>query len=55
MAYSRLFTTRSLTLFSVLSLGGGYIMLKSRVLASKQKERAAGDYSVSVDRSGGGI
>ena len=28
------------------------MVLKSRTLAAKQQERAAGDYSVSVDRSG---
>ncbi|KAF2789558.1 hypothetical protein K505DRAFT_328144 [Melanomma pulvis-pyrius CBS 109.77] len=55
MAYSRLFTPRNLTFLSILSLSGGYIMVKSRTLAAKQKERAVGDYSVSVDRSGGGI
>ncbi|KAF2690467.1 hypothetical protein K458DRAFT_413251 [Lentithecium fluviatile CBS 122367] len=55
MAYSRLFTPRNLALFSVFSLGGGYMMVKSRALAEKQRQRAVGDYSVSVDRSGGGI
>ncbi|KAF2241073.1 hypothetical protein BU26DRAFT_525600 [Trematosphaeria pertusa] len=55
MAYSRLFTPRNFAIFSFLSLGGGYMMLKSRALAAKQRERAVGDYSVSVDRSGGGI
>ncbi|KAF2703571.1 hypothetical protein K504DRAFT_392080 [Pleomassaria siparia CBS 279.74] len=43
---------RNLTFFSIFSLGGGYMMMKSRALETRQKERAAGDYSVSVDRSG---
>ena len=34
------------------SLGGGYLMVKSRALAERQRQRALGDYSVSVDRSG---
>ncbi|KAF2451719.1 hypothetical protein P171DRAFT_478747 [Karstenula rhodostoma CBS 690.94] len=53
MAYSRLFTPRNLALVSIFSLGGGYLALKSRALAIKQRE--SGDYSVTVDRSGGGI
>ncbi|KAF1948887.1 hypothetical protein CC80DRAFT_223631 [Byssothecium circinans] len=52
MAYSRLFTPRNLALFSLLSLGGGYGIVKTRTLAEKRRERASGDYSVSVDRSG---
>jgi hypothetical protein len=28
------------------------LMIKSRSLAEQQRERAAGDYSVTVDRSG---
>ncbi|KAH7061971.1 hypothetical protein BKA63DRAFT_527175 [Paraphoma chrysanthemicola] len=55
MAYSRLLSPRNVTLFSLLSLGGGYFMIKSRTLAEKQRNRAAGDYSVTVDRSGGGV
>ncbi|KAF2121090.1 hypothetical protein BDV96DRAFT_484403, partial [Lophiotrema nucula] len=43
---------RNFALLSAVSLGSGYMVLKSRTLAQKQKERAAGDYSVSVDRSG---
>ncbi|KAH7350346.1 hypothetical protein BKA66DRAFT_431208 [Pyrenochaeta sp. MPI-SDFR-AT-0127] len=43
---------RNFTLISVLTLGSGYFIVKSRILADKQRERAAGDYSVSVDRSG---
>ncbi|ORY16761.1 hypothetical protein BCR34DRAFT_475840 [Clohesyomyces aquaticus] len=43
---------RNFTIFSLFSFGGGYMMLKSRALAEKQKQRAAGDYSVTVDRSG---
>ncbi|KAK7187656.1 hypothetical protein PSPO01_06390 [Paraphaeosphaeria sporulosa] len=50
MAYSRLFTPRNLAFFSMFSLGGGYLTMKSRALAVKQRER--GDYSVTVDRSG---
>ncbi|KAF2728309.1 hypothetical protein EJ04DRAFT_516714 [Polyplosphaeria fusca] len=54
MAFERLLTPRNATLL-VVSLGGGIIMLKARASAAKQKERAVGDYSVSVDRSGGGV
>ena len=43
--------SRNLAFFSVISLGGTYMILKSRTLAAKQ-EKKAGDYSVSVDRSG---
>ncbi|KAH7394927.1 hypothetical protein DE146DRAFT_616169, partial [Phaeosphaeria sp. MPI-PUGE-AT-0046c] len=43
-------SSRNITLLSMFSLGGGYLMTKSRTLAEKQ--RAAGDYSVTVDRSG---
>lgn len=43
---------RNITLLSVLTLGSGYFIVKSKTLADKQRERAAGDYSVSVDRSG---
>jgi hypothetical protein len=39
-------------LFSLFSLGGGYLALKSRTLAEKQRVRANGDYHVTVDRSG---
>jgi hypothetical protein len=35
-----------------MSLGGGFLMMKSRALAEQQGEKAAGDYSVTVDRSG---
>jgi hypothetical protein len=44
------YSPRNFALLSFFSLGGGYLMLKSRTLAVKQ--RAAGDYSVTVDRSG---
>ncbi|OCK83596.1 hypothetical protein K432DRAFT_379373 [Lepidopterella palustris CBS 459.81] len=54
MAYSKFFNGRNLALFSFLSLGGSYFFMKSRTLA-QNKERAVGDYSVSVDRSGGGV
>ncbi|KAF2829489.1 hypothetical protein CC86DRAFT_368495 [Ophiobolus disseminans] len=53
MAYSRLITPRNVSLFSLVALSGGYFMVKGRTLAEKQ--RAVGDYSVTVDRSGGGI
>jgi hypothetical protein len=43
---------RNLTFLSIFSLGGGYMMIKSRTLAARQKERQIGDYSVTVDRSG---
>ncbi|KAF2010076.1 hypothetical protein BU24DRAFT_428112 [Aaosphaeria arxii CBS 175.79] len=43
---------RNLALLSVISLGGTYMILKSKTLAVKQDNRTAGDYSVSVDRSG---
>ncbi|KAF1919557.1 hypothetical protein BDU57DRAFT_144313 [Ampelomyces quisqualis] len=45
-----LYRPRNVSLISLFSLGGGYLMLKSRTFAEKQK--AAGDYSVPVDRSG---
>jgi len=35
-----------------MSLGGGFLMIKSKALADQQSERATGDYSVTVDRSG---
>lgn len=41
---------RSLSLLSIISLSGGYIMLRSRGLTVKPREN--GDYSVTVDRSG---
>jgi hypothetical protein len=41
---------RTLAFLSLFSLGGGYLTLKSRALAVKQRE--TGDYSVTVDRSG---
>jgi hypothetical protein len=43
---------RSMTLISLASLGSGYFIVKSRALADKQRDRAAGDYTVTVDRSG---
>ncbi|KAF1841221.1 uncharacterized protein K460DRAFT_371232 [Cucurbitaria berberidis CBS 394.84] len=55
MAYSKLLTPRNLTLFSLFTLGSGYVAFKSKTLADKRRERAIGDYSVSVDRSGGGV
>ncbi|KAH8728619.1 hypothetical protein GQ44DRAFT_701713 [Phaeosphaeriaceae sp. PMI808] len=55
MAYSRLLSPRNFTLFSILSLGGGYFIIRSRNLAGQQRVRPQGDYSVTVDRSGGGI
>ncbi|KAF1944403.1 hypothetical protein EJ02DRAFT_420475 [Clathrospora elynae] len=55
MPYSRLLTSRNFAIFSLFSLGGGYFMVKSRTLAEKKRAREAGDYSVTVDRSGGGI
>ncbi|KAF2631160.1 hypothetical protein BU25DRAFT_407698 [Macroventuria anomochaeta] len=55
MPYPRVLTPRTFTLITAMSLGGGYLMIKSKSLAEKQRERAAGDYSVTVDRSGGGI
>jgi hypothetical protein len=45
-------SSRTLTLLTAMSLGGGFLMIKSRSLAEQQRERAAGDYSVTVDRSG---
>ncbi|KAB2101891.1 hypothetical protein AG0111_0g10008 [Alternaria gaisen] len=41
-----------MTLISLASLGSGYFILKSKALADKQRDRAAGDYTVTVDRSG---
>ncbi|XPS76957.1 hypothetical protein M3J09_008999 [Ascochyta lentis] len=55
MPYSGIFSPRTFTLITAVSLGGGYLMIKSRSLAEKQRDRVAGDYSVTVDRSGGGI
>ncbi|KAF1830983.1 hypothetical protein BDW02DRAFT_601182 [Decorospora gaudefroyi] len=55
MAYSRILNPRNLALFSIASLGSGYFMVKSRALSDKQRTRAEGDYTVTVDRSGGGI
>ncbi|OCL14397.1 hypothetical protein AOQ84DRAFT_351525 [Glonium stellatum] len=55
MAYTSFFNRRNIAIFSLLSLGGSYFIIKSRTLAEKKRERAVGDYSVSVDRSGGGI
>jgi hypothetical protein len=43
---------RNMTLVSLASLGSGYFILKSKALADKQRDRAAGDYTVTVDRSG---
>ena len=42
---------RNLAIASAVSLLGGYAMIKTRSLAEKRKQRADGDYSVSVDRS----
>ncbi|EDU42173.1 hypothetical protein PtrSN002B_007904 [Pyrenophora tritici-repentis] len=55
MPYSRLLTTRNMTLFSIAALGTGYFTIRSKTLAEKQQVRPAGDYAVTVDRSGGGI
>ncbi|KAF2494276.1 hypothetical protein BU16DRAFT_619420 [Lophium mytilinum] len=55
MAPSRFFNGRNLAIFSVFTFGGSYILFKSRALAAKKQNKAIGDYSVSVDRSGGGI
>jgi hypothetical protein len=44
--------TRNVALLSIFSLSGGYMMVKSRALAERQRQRAQGDYSVTVDRSG---
>ncbi|KAF1362886.1 hypothetical protein EJ07DRAFT_58520, partial [Lizonia empirigonia] len=52
MPYSRILTPRTFTLITAMSLGGGYLMVKSRSLSEKQSDRLAGDYSVTVDRSG---
>ncbi|OCK93037.1 uncharacterized protein K441DRAFT_567913 [Cenococcum geophilum 1.58] len=43
---------RNIAILSLMSLGGSYFIMKSRTLAEKKRERAVGDYSVSVDRSG---
>ncbi|CAA9965004.1 hypothetical protein CFE70_007951 [Pyrenophora teres f. teres 0-1] len=52
MPYTRLLTTRNMTLFSIAALGTGYFTIKSKTLAEKQQVRPAGDYAVTVDRSG---
>ena len=41
---------RNLACLSIFSLAGSYLVLKSRTLATKQREN--GDFSVTVDRSG---
>jgi hypothetical protein len=46
------YSPRNVTLLSLFSFAGGYLTLKSRTLAEKQRIRANGDYSVTVDRSG---
>ncbi|KAF2103121.1 hypothetical protein NA57DRAFT_72104 [Rhizodiscina lignyota] len=48
-------TGRNLALFSFLSLGSGYMILKMRTIQAKRQERVAGDLTVSASRSGGGI
>ncbi|KAF2271349.1 uncharacterized protein EI97DRAFT_437938 [Westerdykella ornata] len=55
MSYTKLFGSRNLAIAAFASLGGSYLLLRSRLVPAKQKERPAGDFSVSVDRSGGGI
>jgi len=45
-------STRNMTLFSIAALGSGYFSIKSKTLAEKQRVRPAGDYAVTVDRSG---
>ncbi|UPX18785.1 uncharacterized protein EKO05_0009077 [Ascochyta rabiei] len=55
MPYSRILTPSTFTLITAMSLGGGYLMTKSRPSAELQRDRNDGDYSVTVDRSGGGI
>ncbi|KAF3052604.1 hypothetical protein E8E11_010247 [Didymella keratinophila] len=47
-------TPRNFTLFTAMSLGG-ILIVKSRSLAEQRRENVAGDYSVRVERSGGGI
>lgn len=46
------YSTRNMALFSMAALGSGYFTIKSKTLAEKQKVRPAGDYAVTVDRSG---
>ncbi|KAH7130387.1 hypothetical protein B0J11DRAFT_523076 [Dendryphion nanum] len=55
MANPRILAGRNLLFVSALSLGGTYMILKSKTLAVKQQDKQNGDYSVTVDRSGGGI
>ncbi|KAF2750481.1 hypothetical protein M011DRAFT_244017 [Sporormia fimetaria CBS 119925] len=51
--YSKLLAPRTLSMMSCAVLGGTYLMVKSRAVAVKRRQRAAGDYSVDVDRSAG--
>jgi hypothetical protein len=41
-----------MALFSLASLGSGYFVIKSKTMADRQRARAEGDYTVTVDRSG---
>jgi hypothetical protein len=43
---------RTMALFSLASLGSGYFVIKSKTMADRQRARAEGDYTVTVDRSG---
>ncbi|KAF2396524.1 hypothetical protein EJ06DRAFT_559663 [Trichodelitschia bisporula] len=49
------FNRRNLAVFSLLTLGGSYFVLKSRTLAAKRRQRLEGDFHVDASRSGGGI
>ncbi|KAF2268836.1 hypothetical protein CC78DRAFT_575821 [Lojkania enalia] len=49
MANPSFLTGRNFFLLSIASLGGTYMILRSRTLTEKQREK--GDYSVTVDRS----
>ena len=46
------FRSRNITLFSLATLASGFFMMKARTRSLAEHKKAAGDYSVTVDRSG---
>ncbi|KAF2754494.1 hypothetical protein EJ05DRAFT_479470 [Pseudovirgaria hyperparasitica] len=55
MPFSTLVNRRALAFFGVVSLGGSYMLMKTRAITAQREQRQVGDYSVSTTRSGGGI
>ncbi|KAF1985040.1 hypothetical protein K402DRAFT_395094 [Aulographum hederae CBS 113979] len=53
--YSPFFNRRNMAFFSIFSLAGGYFVLKSRTIATKNREKRQGDLAVEPARSGGGV